>query len=331
MFHGAYMIINTKHQITPNHMKTIFKGVRTRFVDTQLVDADTLYMSMLGTLSDVDNANYELGSPKFSKLGTSNNINTQLTDNSNGLYLTDSGGKTYVWDKSNGFAGSTLRIFMADLSSYLQSQHPEKNIELSSNGITRDLDSTTKGGQSRSTTSKHGSGLAIDMVFKGIYNSVELGNPYDKSATGCKKTNVTCYGWPSGNKTVSNDIAVMQSIRKFVDTNTKWKDIIKWGADFSGNGKLGRKEYSGFPKNGEVRLDELHHFEIKDGILDQYIPEEAKIIIQNLGLKVPVVQNDLAAIYAYPYTIGNNSVSTENKNLSENTTDGDAVSTDTQT
>jgi len=56
MFHGAYHIIHAKHAITPNHMKTTFKGVRTRFIDTKLIDANTMYMSMLGTLSDVDSA-----------------------------------------------------------------------------------------------------------------------------------------------------------------------------------------------------------------------------------------------------------------------------------
>ena len=61
MFHGAYMIINTSHNITPNYMKTTFKGVRTRYIDTPLVDSDTLYMSMLGTLSDVDAATYSIG------------------------------------------------------------------------------------------------------------------------------------------------------------------------------------------------------------------------------------------------------------------------------
>ena len=54
MFHGAYLIIEANHNIQPNHMKTTFRGVRIRFVDTPLLDANTLYMSMLGSLSDVD-------------------------------------------------------------------------------------------------------------------------------------------------------------------------------------------------------------------------------------------------------------------------------------
>jgi hypothetical protein len=65
MFHGAYMIIHTKHKITPNHMKTTFKGVRTRYVDTPLIDSDTLYMSMIGSLSDVDGSKYTVGDAQF--------------------------------------------------------------------------------------------------------------------------------------------------------------------------------------------------------------------------------------------------------------------------
>ena len=54
MFHGAYQIIHAKHKIEPNHMKTTFKGVRTRYVDTPQIEGNTLYMSLLGTLSDVE-------------------------------------------------------------------------------------------------------------------------------------------------------------------------------------------------------------------------------------------------------------------------------------
>jgi len=54
MFHGAYMIIKATHKITPNHMTTNFKGVRTRFIDTPLIDSNTIYMSMLGNIGNGD-------------------------------------------------------------------------------------------------------------------------------------------------------------------------------------------------------------------------------------------------------------------------------------
>jgi hypothetical protein len=74
MFHGAYMIINTNHKIIPNNMKTNFKGVRIRYVDTPLIDSQTLYMSMLGTLSDVDgNNDYLIDNPEFGNLYNSVN------------------------------------------------------------------------------------------------------------------------------------------------------------------------------------------------------------------------------------------------------------------
>ena len=52
MFHGAYMITKASHKITPNHMTTTFKGSRTRFVDTPLMDSNEMYMSMLGAIGD---------------------------------------------------------------------------------------------------------------------------------------------------------------------------------------------------------------------------------------------------------------------------------------
>lgn len=314
MFHGAYMIINAKHNITPNYMKTTFKGVRTRYVDTPQVDAQTLYMSMLGTLSDVDGF-YKPGSvvsnPTGSVGGSSSSVNQSAIDNSNGLYVRSAGGKTYVWNKQNGFAGETLKTFMYDLEKYLQKQHPSKNIKLASNGVTRDLEATTKGGSGRSTSSKHGAGLAIDLVFVGIYDGKELGNPYDMSATGCKKTDVTCYSYWKGNAVVSKDTQVLQSIRTFVDTDTKWKNIIKWGADFNGEYGGGRLKIAGFPNNGECRVGEMHHFEIKDGIMSQYIPDAAKTEITKLGIPIPNKQSDLPALYNYAF----------NSNTTPNVTD----------
>ena len=61
MFHGAYMIINVSHKIIPNHMTTTFKGVRVRYTDTPLIKAETLYMSLLGGLSDVDGSGNSVG------------------------------------------------------------------------------------------------------------------------------------------------------------------------------------------------------------------------------------------------------------------------------
>jgi len=53
MFDGVYTIINTRHTITPNHMTTIFKGVRVRAVKTKLIDAKTLYAHLINNLNEV--------------------------------------------------------------------------------------------------------------------------------------------------------------------------------------------------------------------------------------------------------------------------------------
>lgn len=50
MFHGAYMIIRTKHNITPNHMTTRFTGTRIRAVETPIIDISDAYMNLIETL-----------------------------------------------------------------------------------------------------------------------------------------------------------------------------------------------------------------------------------------------------------------------------------------
>lgn len=294
MFHGGYLIINAKHKITPNYMTTTFKGSRTRYIDTPQVDAESLYMSMLGTLSDVDGATYSPGNVGSSG-GSGGSVSQTAIDDSDGLFVRSAGGSTYVWNVGDGFAGKTLRSFMGDLEKYLQKTHPSKKITLGSNGVTRSIEAVIAGGRARSTASKHGAGLAIDLLFGGIYNGKELG-----PTTGCKKSGLTCYGWVDGNKIVAKDTAIMQSIRTFVDTDSKWKNIIKWGADFGGDAtNSGRIKISGFPNNGELRVDEMHHFEIKDGIMSQYIPDEAKTKMTKFGIPIPNKMSDLPALYNY--------------------------------
>ena len=46
MFRGAYLVTGVKHHIVPNHMSTVFNGVRIRRVATPLIDAATLYSSL---------------------------------------------------------------------------------------------------------------------------------------------------------------------------------------------------------------------------------------------------------------------------------------------
>lgn len=54
MFHGAYTIINVSHSIQPNHMTTRFTGVRVGRVKTPFVKDETVYMDLVGSLSDID-------------------------------------------------------------------------------------------------------------------------------------------------------------------------------------------------------------------------------------------------------------------------------------
>ena len=64
MFTGAYTIINTRHNIRPNHMTTSFKGVRVRYGKTKMVDDETLYYHLIGNLADVSNEGVLYGDSK---------------------------------------------------------------------------------------------------------------------------------------------------------------------------------------------------------------------------------------------------------------------------
>ena len=50
MFHGAYLITHVKHSIKPNYMSTVFDGVRIRNVETPILNASELYMSLLDSV-----------------------------------------------------------------------------------------------------------------------------------------------------------------------------------------------------------------------------------------------------------------------------------------
>jgi len=68
MFHGAYMIIRTKHNIKPNHMTTWFTGTRIRAVESPIINIADAYMSLIETLD-------------LSSAGTTKNVSVGLNKN----------------------------------------------------------------------------------------------------------------------------------------------------------------------------------------------------------------------------------------------------------
>jgi hypothetical protein len=56
MFHGVYMIIKVSHTIKANSVITKFKGIRVRKYRTKYIDKSTLFMNLIGNLS---NTNFE--------------------------------------------------------------------------------------------------------------------------------------------------------------------------------------------------------------------------------------------------------------------------------
>lgn len=320
MFRGAYQIYKVSHSITPHNMVTRFTGNRVKRTRTPLITAEELFMNLLGSLESLNDGTGGTGSNS----NTSNKTPNLTTINGSGGFYVEVNGNIYVANQSNGLAGETLRQFMKDLSDYLAAAFPSKNISLASNGITRSLQQTIAGGPARSKTSKHGAGLAIDVVFAGNYNGVELGNPYNKN------DNRDPYGWVSGNLTVVKDNGVMTKIKEFLTTNAKWKDTIKWGGDFSNSGTRGRQNIkstvSGI-NDFSIRIDEVHHFEIVDSKMGQFFTKWEPQL-KNLGLSIPQKQSDLADIYQKAFSFNTDS-KIVNQELKDDKTTGDATSYDT--
>lgn len=321
MFRGAYLIIKVTHKITPHNMTTTFKGVRVKRTKTPLIDAATLFMSLLGSLE-------ALGESRTIGGGTSTSnliINTETIQNSGGLFIEEQGG-VYVVNRQEGIAGATLKEFMADLNTFLASSfagRPDNEAyRLFSNGITRELRETVAGGPGRSKKSKHGAGLAIDFVFTGKFNNTILGNPYDNSDNRKLK-----YGWRAGNAVVAKDHEFMSKIREFIDTDTKWSPLIKWGADFTTGGKQGFETVQNGNTSFKVQIDELHHFEIKDGqiapFFKKYEPQ-----LRELGLEAPTDSNGLAKLYAKPFEFEQDN-KIAGQEIKGDDTQGDGVDTNT--
>ena len=308
MFRGAYLIISVNHSLSPNNMTTSFKGVRIKSTKTKLVDKEDFYISLIGDTSKAGEATSITGNVvRPGEVAISDaSVNSDTITNSNGFYIEEGGG-VYIVDRNNGLAGQTLREFMNDLSTYLSTTLPSKGIKLSFNGITRELKETSLGGPGRDKKSKHGAGLAIDVKFEGTYNN----------------TQITNYTWPSSNTIVANDAEVMTQIKKYLTTNTKWKDTIKWGGDFKSGSKTSVVSTDSSIANFKVRTNEIHHFEIVDSkIKDYFQPYNSNL--NDLELSIPNRQKDLVAIYLKPFEFKEDEkIALET--IKEDKTEGDAV------
>ena len=143
MFHGAYIITRVRHNIKPNYMSTNFTGTRVRLPETKIIDAETLYMPWVDSMTFLPGA------------GTTSNVKFGETSSLNDLGVVTGG---FVSNTNNNFASgckgpskqlSTLpfytkenpgpnitstKITYQDLISYLNSTNlsvPEKRVTYS--------------------------------------------------------------------------------------------------------------------------------------------------------------------------------------------------------
>jgi hypothetical protein len=325
LFRGAYNIYKTSHSITPHNMVTKFKGMRVKRTKTPLISKETLFMNLLGSLN---NAGTGSDINENSGTGTSNtSVNLDNIEKSGDFFIEEKGA-IYIANKSNGLAGKTLREFMKDLSDYLGVELGSRP-NLKSNGITRDLKQTLAGGPSRDPKSKHGAGLAIDVLFLGDYQDTKNNNVVTnfKSPYPLPLNKETDYYWPNGNLVVANDYGVMTKIKQFLTTNPKWKGWFKWGGDFTNKGKYGRKEIESTEPtipNFKVRVDEIHHFELLPSKWPPFFkPYENDL--KNLGVGIPKNKEELGALYKLAFNFDGSNPSKTAQKYKENKQQGDSV------
>ena len=237
------------------------------------------------TISENSGTNLTLGTGTNLTLGEKA-ANTFKPDMGDFFIKTNLG--TFIVNQLYGLAGIYLMQFMKDLQDYLSGTIGKNGpkrvpgfIGLASNGITRSIELTKKGGKNKSSSSKHGAGLAIDLLIDTI------------SVNTAAKIPLTSKGYPNGgynklkylaaNKILSQDPNLRLYIDSFVKTypgNTKKSFSIVWGGNF----------------RGELAVSEFHHFEISDQSMAQFFtPYIEKLKIANIA--VPKKQSDLAAIY----------------------------------
>ena len=191
MFHGAYLITNVSHSITPNNMSTNFSGTRIRYPDTPLITAYDIYMDLIETLDLA-----EAGTGKVSS-GGGNSVNGKFAPII--VTIIDNGGfngkivagniKTKPLPKIQGLANSKLNNksenqilaesvepFVKMMDEYIKWLKDEKFAGNGGNYVSitsmfRDYDKQVAikaaYGSAAATpgSSNHGWGIAIDLQF----------------------------------------------------------------------------------------------------------------------------------------------------------------------
>lgn len=87
MFRGGYAIIHVNHKIVPHNMRTFFKGVRIKKPRTALIKDDSIYINLVGSLSDINTNDFNLEDSNLARArgGQTKNIN----DNGSGSNLSN--------------------------------------------------------------------------------------------------------------------------------------------------------------------------------------------------------------------------------------------------
>lgn len=191
-----------------------------------------------------------------------------LDDKSPHFLIRDKNNELFIQDHTYGLAGRFLILFVYNLNQFLR-KNLSSSINLNLMGITRSIEQTLLGGANRSRTSKHASGLAVDVR---ILSSVHP---------------LYCYG--VSNECLAQDKKLMCLIDYYIN-NSAYKKIIKWGGHFI------QGQSVQLNRNLSICIDELHHFEISEHYLSHFfIPYLA--FFRKHNLTIPHAQKELGRIY----------------------------------
>lgn len=236
MFHGAYMITKVRHAIKPNHMSTVFSGVRIRTTETPIVNAAALYSEILSA--------YSL--PKASN-------NATLTSRVSGTFpplvvtIIDNAGVN--GNPTNGTGNITLKkvpkINFVDNTKYNSPDGRDSMITEATNALVVMLENFNTYARSNGLAANNGNYISITSLFRDVAYQQKLYDQSDKDGS-VARPGRSNHGWgiavdlqfydkngnPISNSTknanIGFDLNQNPSLKWFLDNSYVYGFIIPW-------------------------------------------------------------------------------------------------------
>ena len=172
MFHGAYLITNVSHSITPNSMSTNFTGTRIRYPDTPLITAYDVYMDLIETLDLSDVGNSQVGGDGARPVSSPPILQTLIDNGCSGSNINSGNIKACKVEKMTGIefmltpntqmiceAVEPLKEMMKDWVAWMVKE------KFKAPGQNKSYAYITSMFRTNGSSSMHAYGLAVDFQF----------------------------------------------------------------------------------------------------------------------------------------------------------------------